>query len=168
MSSSVSPRQRDIGEVASLRAEGVDPQPRSGFPASLGLTHSREAAFLQVWQSCNVDSCHKTPLFFLTEKLSPLSTCCAREQGRTLRACQLRCTQPQTECPRYRAAEEDIATYPLSTAHHTLTENTPYRSNRRENIATPLNRNDKSQKTITTFQSHIQTARLLASPTSQP
>ena len=33
--------------------------------------------------------------------------------------------------PRYRAAEEDIATYPLSTAHHTLTENTPYRSNRR-------------------------------------
>ena len=38
--------------------------------------------------------------------------------------------------PRYRAAEEDIATYPLSTAHHTLTENTPYRSNRREDIAT--------------------------------
>ena len=35
MSSSVSPRQRDIGEVASLRAEGVDRQPRSGFSASL-------------------------------------------------------------------------------------------------------------------------------------
>ena len=34
MSSSVSPRQRDIGEVASLRAEGVDPQPQSGFSAS--------------------------------------------------------------------------------------------------------------------------------------
>ena len=31
MSSSVSPRQRDIGEVASLRAEGVDCQPQSGF-----------------------------------------------------------------------------------------------------------------------------------------
>ena len=31
MSSPVSPRQRDIGEVASLRAEGVDHQPRSGF-----------------------------------------------------------------------------------------------------------------------------------------
>ena len=31
MSSSVSPRQRDIGEVASLRAEGVDRQPRSGL-----------------------------------------------------------------------------------------------------------------------------------------
>ena len=31
MPSSVSPRQRDIGEVASLRAEGVDPQPQSGF-----------------------------------------------------------------------------------------------------------------------------------------
>ena len=31
MSSSVSPRQRDIGEVASLRAEGVDRQPQSGF-----------------------------------------------------------------------------------------------------------------------------------------
>ena len=35
MSSSVSPRQRDIGEVASLRAEGVDRQPQSGFSASL-------------------------------------------------------------------------------------------------------------------------------------
>ena len=35
MSSPVSPRQRDIGEVASLRAEGVDRQPQSGFPASL-------------------------------------------------------------------------------------------------------------------------------------
>ena len=35
MSSSVSPRQRDIGEVASLRAEGVGPQPQSGFPANL-------------------------------------------------------------------------------------------------------------------------------------
>ena len=34
MSSPVSPRQRDIGEVASLRAEGVDRQPQSGFPAS--------------------------------------------------------------------------------------------------------------------------------------
>ena len=34
--------------------------------------------------------------------------------------------------PRHRAAEEDIATYPLSTAHnYTLTGNTPYRSNRR-------------------------------------
>ena len=31
MSSPVSPRQRDIGEVARLRAEGVDRQPRSGF-----------------------------------------------------------------------------------------------------------------------------------------
>ena len=31
MSSSVSPRQREIGEVARLRAEGVDCQPRSGF-----------------------------------------------------------------------------------------------------------------------------------------
>ena len=31
MPSSVSPRQRDIGEVASLRAEGVAPQPQSGF-----------------------------------------------------------------------------------------------------------------------------------------
>ena len=31
MSSSVSPRQREIGEVARLRAEGVDRQPRSGF-----------------------------------------------------------------------------------------------------------------------------------------
>ncbi|HIU39604.1 MAG TPA: hypothetical protein IAD18_08070 [Candidatus Limisoma intestinavium] len=38
MSSSVSPRQRDIGEVASLRAEGVDPQPRSGFSAKIGKT----------------------------------------------------------------------------------------------------------------------------------
>ena len=28
MSSPVSPRQRDIGEVASLRAEGVDRQPQ--------------------------------------------------------------------------------------------------------------------------------------------
>ena len=35
MSSPVSPRQRDIGEVASLRAEGVDCQPRSGFPVKL-------------------------------------------------------------------------------------------------------------------------------------
>ena len=33
MSSPVSPRQRDIGEVARLRAEGVDRQPQSGFPA---------------------------------------------------------------------------------------------------------------------------------------
>ena len=33
MSSPVSPRQRDIGEVARLRAEGVDCQPQSGFPA---------------------------------------------------------------------------------------------------------------------------------------
>ena len=36
MSPPVSPRQRDIGEVASLRAEGVDPQPRSGFSAKIG------------------------------------------------------------------------------------------------------------------------------------
>ena len=36
MSSPVSPRQRDIGEVASLRAEGVDRQPRSGFSAKIG------------------------------------------------------------------------------------------------------------------------------------
>ena len=35
MSSSVSPRQRDIGEVARLRAEGVDRQPQSGFSVSL-------------------------------------------------------------------------------------------------------------------------------------
>ena len=38
MSSSVSPRQRDIGEVASLRAEGVDRQPQSGFSAKIGKT----------------------------------------------------------------------------------------------------------------------------------
>ena len=63
MSSSVSPRQRDIGEVASLRAEGVDPQPQSG----------------------DVDSCEPLRLRHLPY-------------------------------PRYRAAEEDIATYPLSTA----------------------------------------------------
>ena len=48
MSSPVSPRQRDIGEVASLRAEGVDRQPRSGVPAS------RETEKLR---SCNVASC---------------------------------------------------------------------------------------------------------------
>ncbi len=36
MPSPVSPRQRDIGEVASLRAEGVDRQPRSGFSAKIG------------------------------------------------------------------------------------------------------------------------------------
>ena len=35
MSSPVSPRQREIGEVASLRAEGVDPQPQSGFSVNL-------------------------------------------------------------------------------------------------------------------------------------
>ena len=33
MPSPVSPRQRDIEKVASLRAEGVDRQPRSGFSA---------------------------------------------------------------------------------------------------------------------------------------
>ena len=35
MSSPVSPRQRDIGEVARLRAEGVDRQPQSGFLVKL-------------------------------------------------------------------------------------------------------------------------------------
>ena len=35
MSPPVSPRQRDIGEVARLRAEGVDRQPQSGFSVSL-------------------------------------------------------------------------------------------------------------------------------------
>ena len=77
----------DIGEVASLRAEGVDRQPQSGFSAKIG----------------------KTATLILAEPL------------------RLR----HLPYPRYRAAEEDIATYPLSTAHHTLTENTPYRSNRR-------------------------------------
>ena len=52
MSSPVSPRQRDIGEVARLRAEGVDRQPRSGFPAS------RETEKLR---SCNVDPIRTPP-----------------------------------------------------------------------------------------------------------
>ena len=52
MSSPVSPRQRDIGEVASLRTEGVDRQPCSGFPAS------RETEKLR---SCNVASCRTPP-----------------------------------------------------------------------------------------------------------
>ena len=72
MSSSVSPRQREIGEVASLRAEGVDPQPRSSFSAKIG----------------------KTATLILAEPL------------------RLR----HLPYPRYRAAGEDIATYPLSTA----------------------------------------------------
>ena len=38
MPSPVSPRQRDIEKVASLRAEGVDRQPRSGFSAKIGKT----------------------------------------------------------------------------------------------------------------------------------
>ena len=98
MSSPVSPRQRDIGEVASLRAEGVDRQPQSGFPAS------RETEKLR---SCNVASC------------------------RTLRLRHL-------PYPRYRAAEEDIATHPLPTAHnYTLTENTRISAHLAEdNIAT--------------------------------
>ena len=76
MSSSVSPRQRDIGEVASLRAEGVDRQPQSGFSASL---------------TCKFD---KVAMLILFEPL------------------RLR----HLPYPRYRAAGEDIATYPLSTA----------------------------------------------------
>ena len=78
-------RYRGSGELASRRGSPV----------------SREAAFPQGWQSCDVDS--SEPL-------------------------RLR----HFPYPRLCAAEEDIATYPLSTAHHTLTENTPYRSNRRE------------------------------------
>ncbi len=56
MSSSVSPRQRDIGEVASLRAEGVDRQPRSGFSAKFESRKVCEAATLilaeplRLWQ----------------------------------------------------------------------------------------------------------------------
>ena len=71
MSPPVSPRQRDIGEVASLRAEGVAPQPHSGFSAKIG----------------------KTATLMLTEPL------------------RLR----HLPYPRYRAAEEDIATHPSHT-----------------------------------------------------
>ena len=73
MSSPVSPRQRDIGEVASLRAEGVDRQPQSGFS--------------RVYKSGDVDSFRTPP-----PAAPPLSALCA--------------------------AEEDIATYPPSTAHN--------------------------------------------------
>ena len=69
MSSSVSPRQRDIGEVARLRAEGVDCQPQSGFPAS------RETEKLR---SSNVDPIRTPP-----PAAPPLSALCAR-QRRTL------------------------------------------------------------------------------------
>ena len=58
---------RNIGEVASLRAEGVDHQPRSGFSAN--------------WQSCNVAS-YRTP----PPAAPPLSALYAR-QRRTLRVC---------------------------------------------------------------------------------
>ena len=98
MSSPVSPRQRDIGEVASLRAEGVARQPQSGFPAS------RETEKLR---SCNVDPIRTPP-----PAAPPLSALCA--------------------------AEEDIATYPLPTAHnYTPTENTRISAHLAEdNIAT--------------------------------
>ena len=79
MSSPVSPRQREIGEVASLRAEGVDPQPRSGFSAKIG----------------------KTATLILAEPL------------------RLR----HLPHLRYRAAEEDIATHPPSTAHNHIFAN---------------------------------------------
>ena len=73
MSSPASPRGGEVGEVAR--------QSRRGCP------HSRKAAFLQVWQSGNVDSYRTPPPTAL--HLSAL-----------------------------RAAEEDIATYPPSTAHN--------------------------------------------------
>ena len=71
MSSPVSPRQRDIGEVARLRAEGVDRQPRSGFPAS------RETEKLR---SCNVDPIRTPP-----PAAPPLSALCARQRRTLLR-----------------------------------------------------------------------------------
>ena len=83
MSSPVSPRQRDIGEVARLRAEGVDRQPRSGFPAS------RETEKLR---SCNVDPIRTPP-----PAAPPLSALYARQRRTLLRFHfqQLTTTLPQ-------------------------------------------------------------------------
>ena len=49
-SSPVSPRRRDIGEVASLRAEGVERQPQSGFSARQAMQ-----------TCCNVDPIRTPP-----------------------------------------------------------------------------------------------------------
>ena len=70
MSSSVSPRQRDIGG--------------SGSTEPKGLTVSRKPAFPQVWQNSDVDA-YRTPPF--SSKTPPLSALYAR-QRRTLRVCQ--------------------------------------------------------------------------------
>ena len=56
----------------------------SGSSEPKGLAHSRKAAFQQIWQSCDVDSCRTPP-----PAAPPLSALYAR-QRRTLRSCQLR------------------------------------------------------------------------------
>ena len=71
MSSSVSPRQRDIGEVAR--------QSRRGWPSAA------KRLFCEDWQNSDVDA-YRTPPF--SSKTPPLSALYAR-QRRTLRVCQL-------------------------------------------------------------------------------
>ena len=160
MSSPVSPRQRDIGEVASLRAEGVDPTAAKRLPCKVESRKVCEAAMLILSEPLR----HSAP-----PPLSAHSAAgedIATHQPRHAISCQtihirrvnrgghcyasaaklknvrqipsiihyrtppaLRATSPIRG---YCAAEENIATYPLSTAHnYTLTGNTPYRSNRR-------------------------------------
>ena|GEM_PF-5450972 len=75
MSSSVSPRQRDIGEVARLRAEGVDRQPQSGFSVSL---KAENFVRLQCCSYPNPSACGTSPIRAIAR------------QRRTLRVCQLR------------------------------------------------------------------------------
>ena len=64
MSSSVSPRQRDIGEVASLRAEGVDRQPRSGFQRGWQNRHASTClpSTLNSQPTLNPSACGTSPI----------------------------------------------------------------------------------------------------------
>ena len=110
MSSPVSSRQRDIGEVARLRAEGVDRQPQSGF---VQLRVERPAdwetySYAQLNHKLSTLNRFRTP----PPAAPPLSALCA--------------------------AEENIATFPLPTAHnYTPTENTRISAHLAEdNIAT--------------------------------
>ena len=88
----------------------------SGSSEPKGLTVSREAAFLQGCQSCNVDSFK--PL--RRSAPPPLSALRARQRRTLLRICP-HSHRKHTHIRKH--TEEDIVTFPLSTAHNRIFAN---------------------------------------------
>ena len=106
-------------EIAAM-SPPVSPQRRrdrgSGSLEPRGLTHSRKAAFLQGWKSCNVDS-FSNPSGAPRHLPYPRS---ARQRRTLLRICP-HSHRKHTHIRKH--TEEDIVTFPLSTAHNRIFAN---------------------------------------------